>query len=339
MPVNLIFEFGAAEKSNPAPIPNSGENMTESTVPQRGNGGVVSIPEGAVPLESVLCTEELHRRPPRPPDYEKENRALSVLARALAESPSTILQALADTILSVFEADSAGLSLLTTHDGGKRFYWPAIAGIWKPHIGGGTPRDFGPCGDVLDRNIPLLFRHFERRYPYFQPVTPPVEECLLVPFYVEGKAVGTIWAIAHDERRKFDAEDERLLQSLGTFASSAYQIHTSLDALTLEMAERQNTESALRVLANTLEDQVRDRTGQLEQRNTDILKQSEQLREVSHSLLQIQDDERRRIARELHDSLGQVVAALGMNLGTLSKHAEQGATDLVTIADEGQQLV
>jgi len=153
------------------------------------------------------------------------------------------------------------------------------------------------------------------------------------------KAVGTIRAIAHDHRRKFDAEDERLLQSLGTFASSAYQIHISLDALTLEMAERQNNESVLRVLTNTLEDQVRDRTAQLEQRNTDMLKQSEQLREISHSLLQIQDDERRRIARELHDSLGQVVAALGMNLGTLSKHAEQGATDVVAIANEGQQLV
>jgi PAS domain-containing protein len=103
-----------------------------------------------------------------------------------------------------------------------------------------------PAGDVLDRNIPLLFRHFERRYPYFEPVRPPVEECLLVPFYVEGKAVGTIWAIAHDERRKFDAEDERLLSSLGTFASSAYQIHTSLEALKLEMTERHNAEAALR---------------------------------------------------------------------------------------------
>jgi hypothetical protein len=151
----------------------------------------ISIPEGIAPLESVLCTEELHRRPARLPDHEKENRALVTLARALAESPRTILQVLADTILEVFEADSAGLSLLTTLDGGKRFYWPAIAGVWKPHIGGGTPRDFGPCGDVLDRNVPLLFRHFERRYAYFLPVTPPVEECLLVPFYVEGKAVGS----------------------------------------------------------------------------------------------------------------------------------------------------
>jgi PAS domain S-box-containing protein len=187
--------------------------------------------DGLVPLESILCTEELNRRPTRPGDYETENRALVSLAQALAESPRTILQTLADRILEVFQAGSAGLSLLTKEDGGKRFYWPAIAGMWKPHIGGGTPRNFGPCGDVLDRNVPLLFTHFERRYPYLLPVTPPAVECLLVPFYVEGKAVGTIWAITHDDRRKFDLEDMRQLVSLGTFASSAYQVTAYLETL------------------------------------------------------------------------------------------------------------
>ena len=153
---------------------------------------------------------------------------------------------LAETILEVFRCDSAGISLLTTDDGGKRFHWPAIAGLWKPHIGGGTPRDFGPCGDVLDRNAPLLFRHFERRYTYFLPVTPPVEECLLVPFYVEGKAVGTIWAIAHDDRRTFDAEDMRQLVSLGNFASAAYQAVAFSDALEQQVTELQEASAQLR---------------------------------------------------------------------------------------------
>src|SRR5262252_1861776 len=189
--------------------------------------------DGLVPLESILCTEELNRRPTRPRDYETENRALVSLAQALAESPRTILQTMAEKILEVFQAGSAGLSLLTKEDGGKRFYWPAIAGMWKPHIGGGTPRDFGPCGDVLDQNVPLLFRHFERRYPYLLPVTPPAEECLLVPFYVEGEAVGTIWAIMHSGRRKFDAEDERLMNVLGQFASLAYQTLVSVEDLKL----------------------------------------------------------------------------------------------------------
>jgi PAS domain S-box-containing protein len=202
-----------------------------------------------VPLESILCTEKLRLRPSRPPDYEKENRALVALAQALADSPRTVLQTLADTLLEVCRAGSAGISLLTTEDNGKNFYWPAIAGSWKSHIGGGTPRDFGPCGDVLDRNTTLLFSHVERRYTYFQPVTPLVEEALLVPFYAAGKAVGTIWTVAHDEHRKFDAEDERIMNSLGKFASSAYQVLVSLDALKFEAAERKKAERANGLLA------------------------------------------------------------------------------------------
>jgi PAS domain S-box-containing protein len=199
----------------------------------------------------------LHRRPWRAPDYKKENRALVTLASALADSKSNILQKLAETILETTECDSAGISLLTKNDDGGKFYWPAIAGIWKPHIGGGTPRNFGPCGDVLDRDSTLLFQHFERRYLYLQPVMPPAEECLLVPFYVGGKAVGTIWAIMHTDRRKFDAEDERLMSALGQFASLAYQTLESIDDLKIQIAAREKAETALRELANGLESKIR----------------------------------------------------------------------------------
>jgi PAS domain S-box-containing protein len=216
-----------------------------------------SIPDSTVSLESILCTEELRRRPSGLPDYEKENRALVALLGALLDSHPNILQTLADTILDVIRCDSSGVSLLTKEDGGKRFYWPAIAGMWRPHIGGGTPRDFGPCGDVLDRNCTLLFKHFERRYPYFRPVTPLIEECLLVPFYVGGKAVGTIWAITHSDRRKFDAEDERLMDTLGQFASLAYQTLESIEDLKLQVTAREKAEAALRQLASGLEAKIR----------------------------------------------------------------------------------
>ncbi|HWY68782.1 MAG TPA: ATP-binding protein [Terriglobales bacterium] len=221
-----------------------------------------SIPEAGASLESILCTEELQRRPWRPPDYEKENRALVALMSGLADSPSTIFQTLADTILDITQCDSAGLSLLT-RDGqkpdicGKRFYWPAIAGLWNPHVGGGTPRNFGPCGDVLDQNRTLLFTHFERRYPYLMPVSPAAEECLLVPFYVAGEAVGTIWAIMHSDRRKFDAEDDRVMASLGKFASSAYQALAHIEDLKFQVSEREKAEAEVRELARGLEAKIR----------------------------------------------------------------------------------
>ena len=77
-------------------------------------------------LESILCTEELNRRPIRAADYTRENRALVALMQALADSPGTILQTLAETILEDLNAGSAGVSLLTADE--ESFFWPAIAG-------------------------------------------------------------------------------------------------------------------------------------------------------------------------------------------------------------------
>jgi PAS domain S-box-containing protein len=229
--------------------------MLESATAKNDLPLEASIPHGAVSLESILCTEELRRRPLRPPDHKKENSALAALVTALADSPRTILQTLADKVLEVLDADSAGLSLLTKDE--KRFYWAAIAGAWGPHIGGGTPRDFGPCGDVLDRNIAMLFTHWERRYPYLSMAIPLADEGLLVPFYVNGKAVGTIWAIAHNTRRKFDAEDLRLLESMSRFASAAYQAIESIEDLKLEIAAREKAEAKLRELADGLEVKIK----------------------------------------------------------------------------------
>jgi PAS domain S-box-containing protein len=245
---DLLSTIESVAANRDLPAATTEDSMTD-IADSMSNAAEKSPGEATVPVEAILCTEELQRRPSRPADYRTESTALVSLAQSLADSPHTILQTLADTLLDVCGAGSAGISLLTTEDHGKRFYWPAIAGSWKPHIGGGTPRDFGPCGDVLDRNRTLLFSHVERRYTYFQPVQPPVEEALLVPFYVARKAVGTIWAVAHDPDRKFDAEDERMMNSLGKFASSAYQVVSALDAVKTQESERQTSARANSLLA------------------------------------------------------------------------------------------
>jgi PAS domain S-box-containing protein len=56
--------------------------------------------------------------------------------------------------------------------------------------------------------------------------------------------------------------------------------------------------------------------------NTDLTDQKraeESLRAMSGRLLQLQDEERRRIARELHDSAGQILVALDLNLAAIQK--------------------
>jgi len=103
-------------------------------------------------------------------------------------------------------------------------------------------------------------------------------------------------------------------------------------------SELRESEEHLRVLANELENQVRVRTHQLEQRNVEVLQQSEQLRALSTCLLQIQDNERRRIARELHDSAGQVITALGMNLASIAQRVGRNAKAGKAI-EESRELV
>jgi PAS domain S-box-containing protein len=184
----------------------------------------------ALDLRSMVSTAELARRPSRPPDHEAENKALIALARSMAVSPEGILQKLADTALTLCRAHSAGLSLLEEGDQKSNFHWRAIAGQWAHHINGGTPRDFGPCGTVLDQDVPMVCSHPERDFPYWAPIEPVLEEGLLIPFHIRGEAVGTIWVVAHDTTRRFDAEDLRVMTSLGTFAAAAYQTLLSLDA-------------------------------------------------------------------------------------------------------------
>ena len=206
----MLLAFGRAKGNHLSKKPFNAESPT------------MSSPSRLLPPEALLCAEELARRARRAPDYETENRAMVALALALANAPGTVLQTLAEKILEVLKAGSAGVSLLTEDE--KRFYWPAVAGIWQGRIGGGTPRDFSPCAAVLDCSAPLLFKHPEHRYPYFQKITPLAQECLLIPFYIDGKAIGTIWAINHDNLHKFDTEDLRQLESLSRFASAAYRV-------------------------------------------------------------------------------------------------------------------
>ena len=99
------------------------------------------------------------------------------------------------------------------------------------------------------------------------------------------------------------------------------------------------SENRLRALTDTLETQVRIRTEQLVRRNTEVLNQAEQLRDLSHRMMQIQDEERRHIARELHDSAGQVLTVLAMELSTLVRNAQEKAPEIAESAEQARELV
>jgi signal transduction histidine kinase len=89
---------------------------------------------------------------------------------------------------------------------------------------------------------------------------------------------------------------------------------------------RRRREEVLSAAQVELEQAVRQRTAELDRTN-------QNLRELSARLMQLQDDERRRIARELHDSVGQMLAALGMNLATVGTDLKRLIETANTVTD------
>jgi PAS domain S-box-containing protein len=103
--------------------------------------------------------------------------------------------------------------------------------------------------------------------------------------------------------------------------------------------ELYESEQRFRTLADALDTQVQFRTQELRRRNAEILQQSDQLRDLSGRLMFAHDEERRRIARELHDSTGQNLAALGMTLARLENDAKRDPTRLSKSIKDAQDLI
>ncbi|MGH9730317.1 MAG: PAS domain S-box protein, partial [Candidatus Acidiferrales bacterium] len=106
-----------------------------------------------------------------------------------------------------------------------------------------------------------------------------------------------------------------------------------------DLIERSQAEETLRESKEFSEELVRERTKELEQRNAEMLEQAGQLRSLSNRLMRLQDDERRRIARELHDGLGQDLAALSMCLEGAKRVARGTPDTAVQKLDEACEIV
>jgi signal transduction histidine kinase len=91
-------------------------------------------------------------------------------------------------------------------------------------------------------------------------------------------------------------------------------------------------ESTLNGAHEELEKRVKERTAELE-------RAQESLRTLSGRLLEAQDEERRRIARELHDSAGQILTALKMNLAPVEDHLEARHSSLVKPVQDSLKLI
>jgi signal transduction histidine kinase len=99
-----------------------------------------------------------------------------------------------------------------------------------------------------------------------------------------------------------------------------------------QAAEAEKARQEMEHINERLEFRVRQRTAELERERLDV-------RNLSSQLLLAQDEERRRISRELHDSTGQLLVALTMNLERLKSELTKPNPGAEAVINDTRSLV
>jgi PAS domain S-box-containing protein len=107
----------------------------------------------------------------------------------------------------------------------------------------------------------------------------------------------------------------------------------------MDITKRKEAELAQQQLREQLEERVHERTRDFEEKNADLQRHADLVRQLSARLLQSQDEERRRIARELHDSAGQIITALQINLHSVESQSQILDPDAARALRESIELV
>lgn len=117
------------------------------------------------------------------------------------------------------------------------------------------------------------------------------------------------------------------------------QIVKALDQRTLELAESVEVLKQEIIRRQAVEESLRAS----EQTSSELLEKSRrmqsELRELSHQLLTIQEEERMKISRELHDVIAQTLTGINVQLGTLKAESSADSKLLQQKISSTQRLV
>lgn len=140
-----------------------------------------------------------------------------------------------------------------------------------------------------------------------------------------------------------DGSEVPLEASISKLELKGEKIYTSI---LRDVAQRHRAEEELRRAHDELEVRVQERTMELQCTNQELEKEiterkdgEEMLRQLSGRLLQAQDEERRRVARELHDSTAQYLAALALNIAFVQKNSHSLPGNILETLSDASRLV
>ncbi|MHC4495554.1 MAG: PAS domain-containing sensor histidine kinase, partial [Planctomycetota bacterium] len=107
----------------------------------------------------------------------------------------------------------------------------------------------------------------------------------------------------------------------------------------IDVTERKHAEEDLREYRQHLEDLVQTRTAELTEANERLLQQIEERKRLEKDILNISEQEQRRIGRELHDSIGQQFTGIAFMMKVLEQKLAGKLPDEAADATEIKKLV
>ncbi|MCA9718919.1 MAG: sensor histidine kinase [Myxococcales bacterium] len=162
------------------------------------------------------------------------------------------------------------------------------------------------------------------------------------PLVINGETVGHVWVAARASRAAADALF--LLIPFGLLGVCLAGLIYWLPLRAMDVAERRigglitrlrEREDELARFNQTLEQQVAARSQELRAAYDELQEKEIRLREVSSRAIALQEAERRGIARELHDSAGQAITAIRINLQLIA----QGVGDMDWVRSLGEKTL
>ena len=157
---------------------------------------------------------------------------------------------------------------------------------------------------VLGRNMHDLMHHTRADGSHY-----PAGECPIYQAFRKGEPCrldcDVLWRVDgssfHAEYSSYPIHDrERITGAVVTF---------------VDVSERKHAEEQLQRAHDQLEQRVAERTQELSAALAEVARSNELLRGLSAHLQSVREDERKRIAREIHDELGSVLVALKLDVG------------------------
>lgn len=170
---------------------------------------------------------------------------------------------------------------------------------------------------VLGRNMHDLMHHTRADGSHY-----PAEQCPIYQAFRQGQPCRL--------------DGDVLWRADGTSFYAEYSSYPILDhdcitgavVTFVDISERKHAEELLRQAHEELEQRVAERTCELSDALAEVARTNARLRRLSTHLQSVREDERTRIAREIHDELGSVLVALKLDVGWLKMRLD-GKPELV----------